>query len=38
MNASDAAVRAFYDAVAARYAELLPGPTAEEPLDLAILH
>jgi ubiquinone/menaquinone biosynthesis C-methylase UbiE len=30
-------VRRFYDAVASRYAELLPGPTAEEPLDLAVL-
>lgn len=34
---SDDEVRRFSDAVATRYAELLPGPTAEEPLDLALL-
>jgi ubiquinone/menaquinone biosynthesis C-methylase UbiE len=34
---SDDEVRRFYDAVAIRYAELLPGPTAEESLDLALL-
>src|SRR5579875_1416113 len=32
-----ASVRGFSDTVAARYAELLPGPTVEEPLDLAML-
>lgn len=30
-------VRGFYDSVARAYARLLPGPTAEEPLDLALL-
>ncbi len=30
-------VRGFYDAVAPAYGRLLPGPTAEEPLDLAML-
>ena len=30
-------VRGFYDDVAPAYARLLPGPTAEEPLDLAML-
>ena len=34
---SEDEVRRFYDTVAPRYAELLPGPTAEAPLDLAML-
>ncbi|MCU1473440.1 class I SAM-dependent methyltransferase [Amnibacterium sp.] len=34
---SEDEVRRFYDAVAPRYAELLPGPTAEQPVDLGLL-